>query len=90
MIISCFHIIGLNVTCFDFPPQRPLQRIQVFMGIQYLIIKLCTPLIPLLLGIQNILYPLKDQRGDTEFDGDTQFHVTPVVVNKTSFGIHAH
>ena len=45
-------------------------------GIQYLIVKLCAPLIPLLLGIQIILYPLKYQIGDTEFDGDI-FNVTP-------------
>ena len=40
-------------------------------------VKLCTTLLLLLLGIQNILYSLKDKRGDTEFDGDTQFDVTP-------------
>ena len=30
----------------------------------------CIPLIPILLGVQYMMHPLKDQRGDAEFDGD--------------------
>ena len=50
---------------------------QYLMGIQNLTIKKCIPLIPLLLGIRNMMYPPKDQRGDTVFDGDTLSDVTP-------------
>ena len=64
---SCFHIFDIIVTCLN-------QGIQILLGIQ--IIKLCVSLIILLLGIQNILYPMKDQRGDTQFDWDTQFDVS--------------
>ena len=50
------------------------------MGIQNLTIKKRIPLIPLLLGIRNMMYPPKDQSGDTVFDGDTLSDVTPVLV----------
>ena len=48
------------------------------VGMQYLTIKKCIPLIPLLLGVQHMMPPLKDQRGDAEFDGDAKYDVTPV------------
>ena len=47
------------------------------VGMQYLTIKKCIPLIPLLLGVQHMMHPLKDQRGDAEFDGDAKYDVTP-------------
>ena len=59
-------------------PQALVKGIQFLIGVQYLIIKKCTPLIPLLLGIQNMMYPPKDQRGDTLFDGGAFPDVTPV------------
>ena len=79
MIISCFHTIGLNVTCLNLPPQRPLQRDTGFDGDTLFDCQIVHPLNPSIVGIQNILYPLKDQRRDTQFDGDTQFDVTPAL-----------
>ena len=58
--------------------KAPFRGIQFLVGMQYLTIKKCIPLIPLLLGVQHMMHPLKDQRGDAEFDADAKYDVTPV------------
>ena len=60
--------------------KAPFRGIQFLVGMQYLTIKKCIPLIPLLLGVQHMMHPLKDQRGNAEFDGDAKSDVTPGTV----------
>ena len=51
------------------------EGIQNMMGIQNVAAIFCISLIPYCWGTKygsHILYPLKDQRGDTEYDGDTK------------------
>ena len=51
------------------------------MGIQNVAAIFCIPLIPYCWDTKygsHILYPLKDQRGDTEYGRHTEYGVTPV------------
>ena len=50
MIISCFHTIGLNVTCLNLPPQRPLQRDTGFDGDTLFDCQIVHPLNPSIVG----------------------------------------
>ena len=50
------------------------------MGIQNVAVIFCVPLIPYCWDTKygsHILYPLKDQRGDTEYGRHTEYGVTP-------------
>ena len=88
LIFYCYCIFELHVTiinkniyvyvCYLTLLKDPFKGIQFLVGMQYLIIKKCISLIPLLLGVQHMMHHIKDQRGNAEFDGDAKSDVTLV------------
>ena len=64
MIISCFHIIGLNVTCFNLPPQGPLQKDTGFDGDTIFDCQIVHPLNPSIVGdTKYSVSPKRSKRG---------------------------
>ena len=65
----------------------PTEGIQNMMGIQNVAAIFCVPLIPYCWDTKygnHILYPLKDQRGDTEYGRHTEYGFTPVYQTSTT------
>ena len=64
MIISCFHTIGLNVTCLNLPPQRPLQRDTGFDGGTLFDCQIVHPLNPSIVGdTKHSVSPKRSKKG---------------------------